>query len=47
MCQADKARVFMRYRSRLEGKIFINLFSIFFNFFSIFFFFRCINQEVA
>ena len=39
MCQADKARVFMRYRSRLEGKIFINLFSIFFNFFSIFFFF--------
>ena len=47
MCQADKARVFMRYRSRLEGKIFINLFSIFFNFFSIFFFLRCINQEVA
>ena len=47
MCQADKARVFMRYRSRLEGKIFINLFSMFFNFFSIFFFFRCINQEVA
>ena len=47
MCQADKARVFMRYRSRLEGKIFINLFSMVFNFFSIFFFFRCINQEVA